>query len=379
MTAFSCPHFEAQRCQSCRWLDVPYSQQLEQKQKHLQQVLAPFAVEQFEPTVTSPLTAFRNKAKMVALGAAHEPILGIVSPTGAAVSLTNCPLYSDSMQQVLQYLEQWIQKAGIPPYRIDKQKGELKYILLTQSQATGEFLLRFVLRSETALPRIQANLEKLITQFPNINAVSANIQPIHMAVLEGEKEIFLTEQKTLDEYFNQVPLKIRPKSFFQTNPSVASKLYKTAQDWTSTLAPKTIWDLFCGVGGFGLHCATPETYLTGIEIEAEAIECAKLSAQQLGLKHINFQALDSRTFALEQGNRPDLIIVNPPRRGIGQVLAEKINAFAPSTILYSSCNAETLAQDLKILAHYKIEKVQLFDMFPHTAHYEVLALLAYKN
>jgi 23S rRNA (uracil747-C5)-methyltransferase len=375
MTALDCPHFQAQRCQSCRWLDKPYEQQIELKQHHLQTILSDFKVEYLKPAITSPLSAFRNKAKMVVLGAAHAPILGIVSPTGESVSLTDCPLYSDTMQAVLQYLEHWIQIAGIPPYRLDKQKGELKYILLTQSQATGDFLLRFVLRSENALPRIQANLDKLLNSFPAIKVVSANIQPIHMAVLEGETEIFLTEQTVLDEYFNNIPLKIRPKSFFQTNPLVAAQLYKTAQEWTSTLTPNTLWDLFCGVGGFGLHCATPHTYLTGIEIEAEAIECAKLSAQQLGLKNINFQALDSGTFAIDQSTPPDLIIVNPPRRGIGQELATKLNEFAPKAILYSSCNAVTLASDLKYLPQYSIQTVQLFDMFPHTAHYEVLCLL----
>lgn len=375
MTALHCPHFSAQRCHSCRWLDIPYEQQIQQKQQHLEQILAPYNVKTYEPVTTSPISALRNKAKMVALGAAHQPLLGIISPQGENVSLVDCPLYPDPMQQVLNYLERWIQKAGIPPYRIDKQKGELKYILLTQSQATGEFLLRFVLRSEMALLRIQANLGYLLTEFPVIKVVSANIQPIHMAVLEGEQEIFLTEATVIEEHFNHVPLKIRPKSFFQTNPFVAAQLYQTAREWTSTLDAKHIWDLFCGVGGFGLHCATPETHLTGIEIEAEAIECAKQSAQALGLKQINFQALDSSTFALRPNNRPDLIIVNPPRRGIGPILAEKINEFAPKAILYSSCNALTLASDLKYLDKYTLEKVQLFDMFPHTAHYEVLCLL----
>ncbi|WP_020560311.1 23S rRNA (uracil(747)-C(5))-methyltransferase RlmC [Thiofilum flexile] len=375
MTALSCPHYQAQRCQSCRWLDLPYPQQIQQKQQHLEQILAPYPVKAYESAITSPIHAFRNKAKMVALGAAHQPLLGIISPQGEHTSLVDCPLYSDTMQEVLNYLEQWIQKAGIPPYRIDKQKGELKYILLTQSQASGEFLLRFVLRSENALARIQTHLDTLLTRFSAIKVVSANIQPIHMAVLEGEHEIFLTEAKVLDEQFNDVPLKIRPKSFFQTNPFVAAQLYQTARTWTRELPVTHVWDLFCGVGGFGLHCATPDTYLTGIEIEAEAIECAKQSAQQLGLKHVTFKTLDSGTFALEQNTPPDLVIVNPPRRGIGQALAQQLNQFAPQAILYSSCNPETLASDLSYLDRYRIEKVQLFDMFPHTAHYEVLCLL----
>ena len=228
MTALHCLHFQAQRCQSCRWLELPYEQQIQQKQQHLEKILAPYHVKAYEPAQNSPLSAFRNKAKMVALGAAHQPLLGIISPQGENVSLVDCPLYSKTMQQLLKYLESWMQKAGIPPYRMDKKKGELKYILLTQSQTTGDFLLRFVLRRETALPRIKANLDKLLTHFPAIKVASANIQPIHMAVLEGEHEIFLTKAKVLDEYFNDVPLKIRPKSFFQTNPIVAAKLYQTA-------------------------------------------------------------------------------------------------------------------------------------------------------
>ncbi len=141
-----------------------------------------------------------------------------------------------------------------------------------------------------------------------------------------------------------------------------------------------MWDLFCGVGGFGLHCATPEMQLTGIEITAEAIACAKQSAQQLGLKHVHFQALDSTQFATGQGNVPELVLVNPPRRGIGKALCDYLSRMAPDYILYSSCNAaQTMAKDIARLPGYRIERVQLFDMFPHTAHYEVLTLLRRKG
>jgi 23S rRNA (uracil747-C5)-methyltransferase len=136
-----------------------------------------------------------------------------------------------------------------------------------------------------------------------------------------------------------------------------------------------MWDLFCGVGGFGLHCATPAMTLTGIEIAPEAIACATRSADMLGLKDVRFQALDSTRFATEQGNVPDLVVVNPPRRGIGQELCDYLSRMAPPFILYSSCNAQTMAKDISLLTGYRILRVQLFDMFPHTAHYEVLTLL----
>ncbi|CCK18001.1 23S rRNA (Uracil-5-)-methyltransferase rumB [Cronobacter universalis NCTC 9529] len=102
---------------------------------------------------------------------------------------------------------------------------------------------------------------------------------------------------------------------------------------------------------------------------------ARASAQALGLRNVYFQALDSTDFANGQQAVPDLVLVNPPRRGIGQALCEYLSRMAPRYIVYSSCNAQTMAKDIRELPGYRIARVQLFDMFPHTAHYEVLTLL----
>lgn len=206
-----------------------------------------------------------------------------------------------------------------------------------------------------------------------------NIQPVHMAILEGEKEIILTEKTFLDESFNKIPLHIRPRGFFQTNPVVASSLYATAGRWVRELNISHLWDMFCGSGGFGLHCADKLTQLTGIEISPEAIECARLSAYELGLEHVEFQALDSTGYALANELVPELVLVNPPRRGIGEALCGYLNKMKPRFILYSSCNAQTMVKDIQQLSHYRIDRVQLFDMFPHTAHYEVLTLLVLQD
>ncbi|CAM4055104.1 23S rRNA (uracil(747)-C(5))-methyltransferase RlmC [Shewanella aquimarina] len=372
-----CAYFDANQCLSCRHIETPLSDQLAAKTATLEALLKDLPVEQWLPPVVGPERGFRNKAKMVVLGAAHEPILGLVSPSGEAVSLCDCSLYPQDMQQLLQRLEAFVRQAGIPPYRVDKAKGELKFILLTRSQVRGEYMLRFVMRSEQAIPRIERELPKLLAEHPEIKVVSVNLQPVHMAILEGEEEIFLTEATRLEEEFNGVPLYIRPKSFFQTHPEVAAKLYLSAREWTGELAPKSIWDLFCGVGGFGLHCASKEVALTGIEIEAEAIACAKMSAETLGLDKVRFTALDSTSFASDSRGeeKPELIIVNPPRRGIGEALCHSLSEFAPKAILYSSCNPKTLAKDLHCISGYRVTKVQLFDMFPHTEHFEVLVML----
>lgn len=371
-----CALYTAGTCRSCQWLDKPYSRQLADKQQDLHDLLSGMTVGEWCEPVTGEERAFRNKAKMVVSGSVERPLLGMLHRDGTPVDLCDCPLYPASFPTVFAVLKTFIARAGLTPYNVARKRGELKYLLLTESQKDGGMMLRFVLRSETKLTQLRAALPWLQQQLPQLKVISANLQPVHMAILEGDTEIPLTDVQRLEEEFNHVPLFIRPQSFFQTNAQVAEKLYATARDWVRECGNiGSMWDLFCGVGGFGLHCATPDMTLTGIEISAEAISCAKESAARLGLRNVEFQALDSTGFATGKGEVPDLVLVNPPRRGIGKTLCDYLSQMAPATVLYSSCNAKTMAADLALLPDYRIERVQLFDMFPHTAHYEVMALL----
>ncbi|MBU9835352.1 23S rRNA (uracil(747)-C(5))-methyltransferase RlmC [Rahnella sp. L72c] len=371
-----CALYTAGTCRSCQWLDKPYVQQLADKQQDLSDLLSALPVDEWCEPVTGAESAFRNKAKMVVSGSVERPLLGMLHRDGTPVDLCDCPLYPASFSAVFPLLKTFIARAGLTPYNVARKRGELKFLLLTESRKDGGIMLRFVLRSDSKLAQLRAALPWLQQQLPQLKVISVNIQPVHMAILEGDTEIALTDVQRLEENFNHVPLFIRPQSFFQTNPVVAEKLYATAREWVRARGDiRSMWDLFCGVGGFGLHCATPQMKLTGIEISAEAIACAKESATRLGLKNVEFQALDSTGFATGKGEVPDLVLVNPPRRGIGKALCEYLSHMAPETLLYSSCNAKTLAQDLTLLPDYRIVRVQLFDMFPHTAHYEVMALL----
>ncbi|MHC0437608.1 23S rRNA (uracil(747)-C(5))-methyltransferase RlmC [Klebsiella aerogenes] len=369
-----CALYDAGRCRSCQWLELPLTQQLADKMANLRELLAGHPAARWLTPVSGPETAFRNKAKMVVSGSVERPLLGMLHRDGTPEDLTDCPLYPPSFEPVFAALKPFIARAGLTPYNVARKRGELKYLLLTESQQGG-MMLRFVLRSAAKLAQLRAALPWLQQQLPQLKVITANIQPVHMAIMEGEQEIFLSDQQALAENFNGVPLWIRPQSFFQTNPTVASQLYATARDWVRALPVNHMWDLFCGVGGFGLHCATPQMRLTGIEIAPEAIACARQSAAQLGLTNLHFQALDSTQFATHEDDIPQLVLVNPPRRGIGAELCDYLSRMAPPYIIYSSCNARTMAADIARLQGYRLERVQLFDMFPHTAHYEVLTLL----
>lgn len=371
-----CALYDADRCRSCQWIKQPIGDQLSAKTADLQNLLADNTIGEWCAPVSGPESAFRNKAKMVVSGSVEKPLLGMLHRDGTPEDLCDCPLYPSSFAPVFAALKPFIARAGLTPYNVTRKRGELKYLLLTESKFDGGMMLRFVLRSDAKLAQLRAALPWLQAQLPQLKVITANIQPVHMAIMEGEREIFLTDQQALAERFNDVPLWIRPQSFFQTNPVVAGRLYATARDWVRQLPVNHMWDLFCGVGGFGLHCATPQMKLTGIEIAPEAITCAKQSAQELGLQNLHFQALDSTQFATAQADVPDLVLVNPPRRGIGKPLCDFLSGMAPRFIVYSSCNAQTMAADIRELSGYHIERVQLFDMFPHTAHYEVLTLLS---
>ncbi|OOF65928.1 23S rRNA (uracil(747)-C(5))-methyltransferase RlmC [Rodentibacter sp. Ppn85] len=383
-----CRHYQAGNCRSCQWLKMPYERQISEKITHLKIQLSHLNCDDLAwlAPFQSQQSAFRNKAKMVVSGSVERPILGILqnpNDPNSAVDLCDCPLYPTHFGTIFPILKDFIGRAGLVPYNVAKKKGELKYILLTESTSTGKLMLRFVLRSGNKLALIGRELAGLITKLPQLEVVSVNLQPLHAAILEGKQEIFLTEQQFLAEHFNDIPFFIRPQGFFQTNPQVAAGLYKTAQQWVKDLPVTKLWDLFCGVGGFGLHCAYglqrekgQGVELTGIEISPSAILAAKMSAQKLALRNVKFQPLDAANFVLNGSEEnPDLVVVNPPRRGIGKAVSEFLNQIRPHFILYSSCNAISMGKDLRCLTHYKPVKIQLFDMFPHTAHYEVLTLL----
>jgi len=369
-----CSFYDADVCRSCSWIDFFYAEQLKQKGELLHDLLSPFNPKEWLNPSLSPLKGFRNKAKMVAIPSRDGVVLGL----SEEVSLIQCPLYDPSMQHVLENTQTWLRSLGIKAYDVRLKKGELKYVLLTRSKHNNSMMLRFVLRSHGAIARLKNGLSELIALCPELKVVTVNIQSVHMAILEGEEEIFLTEQTRLEERLNGIPLFIRPKSFFQTNTDVAAKLYKTASEWVNQTKPNVIWDLFCGVGGFALHCAAPDREIIGIEIESEAIACARDSAVLIGFENLRFEAMDTASFTAVSGKNVDVIIVNPPRRGLGEQLCKWLEKCAPERIIYSSCNATSLARDLVYLPKYSVKKVQLFDMFPHTEHYETLVELIKK-
>lgn len=369
-----CHHFDAGRCRSCSWLGLPYDAQLVDKQRTVEELLAGYRGLDWREPVASAQLGFRNKAKMVVGGTADEPTLGILDPAGGGVDLRDCPLHTPGIRAALPVLAEFVRRARLTPYDVPARRGELKHLLATESP-DGELMARFVLRSQEPVARIRKHLPALREALPALAVASLNLQPEHKAILEGDREILLTEQETLTMRVAGLDLHLRPQSFFQTNTAMAAELYERGRDWVGEVGPATVWDLYCGVGGFALAVAGAGVEVTGIEVSREAVASATLSAAEAGLPRVRFEAGDATAYALAATTPPDLVVVNPPRRGIGCELAGWLEASGVRHVLYSSCNASTLAQDLARMPSLRPVRGQLLDMFPNTAHYEVLTLL----
>lgn len=355
---------------------MPYPRQVADKRARAEQALAAAGLVTWLEPVTGPRQGFRNKAKLVVGGRPGRPTLGILDGHGRGVDLRRCGLYEPAVAQALEPLAGFVADLGLEPYDVSGRSGELKYLIVTAAP-DGRLMVRFVLRSTTRLTRIRRGLGRLRQVLPQLEVVSANLHPEHRAVLEGDTEIVLTRAGYLPFPLPGITLQLSPRSFFQTNTGVAVRLYAQAREWVDELAPADLWDLYCGVGGFALHVAAPGRRVTGYELTGEAITAARRATRRLPsevAREIRFEATDA-TGEATAGPVPELVIVNPPRRGLGAALCARLEASQARHALYSSCNVDTLARDLAAMPSLRPVRGRMFDMFPHTAHQEVLVQL----
>ncbi|TQO24176.1 23S rRNA (uracil(747)-C(5))-methyltransferase RlmC [Paramicrobacterium agarici] len=371
-----CAYFDAGACRSCSLMGSEYASQVSEKEHHCRSLLSAYPDVQWLEPVTSVESEFRNKAKMVVGGSIHAPTLGILARDRSGVDLRECGVLQPGIRAALPAVSRFITAARVAPYDVAARHGELKYVLLTES-ASGGLMLRFVLRSREAVSRIRKHLPDLQRALPRLDVCSINLQPEHKAVIEGEHEIALTSARSLMMPVGDIALRLGARSFFQTNTAVAERMYAQAREWCDAAAPRSVWDLYCGVGGFALHLADGSRDVMGIEVSAEAIESARTSARDAALENVRFTATDAADFAVDQLSEqsPDLVVVNPPRRGIGTELARALERSTVRTVIYSSCNAVSLAKDLQAMPSLVPKQARVLDMFPQTRHYETMVLL----
>jgi len=370
-----CGYFDAGACRSCTRMGEPAARQVAEKDAAARARVGPRPGLVWDPPATGPESGFRTKAKMVVGGTVDAPTLGILDAAHRGVDLRDCGVLSAGLRAAMPAIADFVTTARIDPYDVATRRGEAKHAILTESP-DGELMLRLVLRSRESLPRIRKHLPGLLAALPRLRVVTANLLPVHAALLEGEEELVLTEDDALAYRIADVVLHLGPRAFVQTNTGIAEALYREARAWVDGIAPSRVWDLYCGIGGFALAVAGDDRAVLGIESSRDAVAAATRSAEEAGLAdRVTFAAGDATAMTIAADDRPDLVIVNPPRRGIGAALADAIERSEVPWVLYSSCNPVTLAADLDAMPSLRPVRARLFDMFPQTEHAEVLVLL----
>lgn len=382
-----CHHFDAGECRSCTLLPLPRARQVSEGEDRVRTLLAPHLGAPAEAVWQAPITGaeqgFRARGKMAVTGTAQDPVLGLPGQPETA-DLSDCPLYPVGVEEVLGGVKALIRRAQVPPYDVARRRGEIKNVLVTATP-DRQHGIRLVLRSEKALSRIREHAPTLLAAHPSIVSLSANIHPEHTTQVEGATEIPLAGKGSIPVRTGDVTLFARPRSFLQTHTEVAGELYRQGAAWVADIvaargrsAPR-VWDLYCGLGGFSLHIAraVPVARVTGVEVSTEAIDGAREAAGTAGID-AEFLAEDATAWALGEvaAHGPaDVVVVNPPRRGIGAALAGFLETSGVGDVVYSSCNPRTLATDLAAMPSLRVVAARYVDMFPHTEHAEVIVRL----
>ncbi|MBL7662384.1 methyltransferase domain-containing protein [bacterium] len=388
MTALKdCQHFSSGECRSCGLLNLSYAKQLKVKQEQTLQALAPFINNDTEIESicgAEPAMASRLKTKLAVSGTVENPILGYPQSSGEVIDIKHCPIVDIELNRLATQLRELITAEKLEPYQIHSRSGELKYIILKKSYFYPQVMLRFVLRSKELVRRIRDILPELRNLMRDrgreIQTISVNIQPLPAAIVEGSEEIMLTEEVYLEDRLAQTELLFSPQSFSQVTPQIAEKLYLKASQKLRAVNSSSVLDLFCGVGAFGLVALRHNPQLkqvTAVESTATAVMAANLAANKNALTNYRAEQIVVEDFAeLKSHRHHDTLIVNPPRKGLGEKIAQFVIGQKPKHLLYSSCSLSTLAKDLACLSpEYKLNSVAVFDMFPMTEHFEVLVQL----
>ena len=389
-----CPHAEA--CGGCSYQTLPYREQLELKAAQVKALLTPVLPEgfNFEGIKGSPLEeAYRNKMEF-SFGDGYKdgPLELGMHKRGSfydIVTVGHCRLVHEDIRKILTATLEYFVERGTKYYKKTSHEGYLRHLLVRRGVKTAEIMVVLVTTTqtegnycsgdgETAL--LNGWMEKLLsleTEGNFIGILHTKNDSLADVVRSDETRILFGQDYFYEELLG-LKFKITPFSFFQTNSLGAEVLYETAREYIGETNGRTVYDLYSGTGTIAQILAPVAKHVTGVEIVEEAVEAAKENAALNGLSNCDFIAGDVLKVLDSLTERPDLIVLDPPRDGIHPKALPKIINYGVDRMVYISCKPTSLARDLVVLqaGGYMVEKVCCVDMFPGTSHVETVCLLS---
>jgi len=377
-----CRHYP--HCIGCPFIDLPYPEQLARKRALVGAAFAKFpALNDVEipEVVSSPRRlGYRARVKLVVRKSGGAIATGLYVPQSHRVmDISSCPVHPRRVNQVLEYLKFRAQELGIVPYDERDDSGDLRYVDFRYSFARQEVSVTLVSR-HPVLPEGEKLARALQRKFSFVTGVILNINENRGNVIWGPVNRMLSGRETLLEQVGGLKLVYPAGVFSQSNPHTAQKLYDRVVELAQLTGKENMLDLYCGVGPIALNLAHGARQVWGIDDNEAGIASAKQNARRNGVGNCRFFAGDAAGKIQElrgQLAALDLVVVNPPRKGLqGAALAALLELGAPR-LIYVSCETVSLARDLEklVAAGYRIRSLQPFDMFPQTAEVENVALL----
>lgn len=373
----------ADKCGGCQWQHISYEYQLEAKHNQVIQALeriGGFVQPPVDPVLAAPSAlGYRNKSTYPVGRSATGVLQAGYYQKGShhLVNLNQCPVQDARLNPILAKVKEDIQTQRWQVYNETSHTGQIRHLSLRIGRRTGEMLLTLVVK-DWNLPGIDQQAEKWLKDFPGLVGVSLNRNGTRTNAIFGDETRCVAGIPDLKEEFAGLKFQIRPNTFFQVYTESAEALLEVIESELNLQGDEVLVDAYCGIGTLTLPLAKKVRNITGLEVQAEAVEQAILNAENNGINNVTFQVGAVEKLLPEMDILPDIVLLDPPRKGCDRQVIESLLRSQPQRIVYVSCKVATLARDLKLLCEngmYIITRIQPADLFPQTAHVEAVAFL----
>ncbi|WP_057876925.1 23S rRNA (uracil(1939)-C(5))-methyltransferase RlmD [Liquorilactobacillus aquaticus] len=361
-----------------------YEAQLEFKRNQISELLKKVHLENIKVAPTIGMNEpyhYRNKAQVPVRLVNGKIETGFFKKNSHVfVPLEDFLIQDKRIDEVIKEVRDILREFNIEAYDERKHSGVIRHIMVRRGYYTHEVMVVLVTRSKR-LPMQKQIVEAIQKKCPDVCSIIQNVNQASTNVILGKQNKLLAGRKQIKDQLNGITFNISPQSFYQVNPVQTERLYQAVAEGTNLTGKETVIDAYCGIGTISLTLATKAAKVYGVEIVPEAVVDAKLNAAANGIENTQFETGTAEEWMQkweEQGIKPDVLVVDPPRKGLAESLIESAVKMNPDKIVYVSCNPATLVRDLQLFLGkgYTIEQpIQPVDQFPQTTHVESVALL----
>lgn len=375
------------RCGGCNMRHIEYEETLIMKRNSVQALVNKTLKNKVQVKNTigmeNPLH-YRNKAQYpIGMNKENKPVIGVFARRShEIIPINNCLIQKPISEQIAKFILEYITKNNISVYDEKSGKGIFRHLVIKVGVKTNEVMCILVINAHS-FKNENKLVEELVKNFPNIKTIVKNINTKNTNVIMGKENIVLYGDGYIKDILGDYTFKISPQSFYQVNPLQAEKLYNLGVEAAKITKNDIVFDLYCGIGTISLFMAKYAKKVYGVEIVEQAIKDAKENAKTNNIENTEFIAGDTEIVLDDLINNkkiiPDVVMVDPPRKGLDNRTIENINKIKPNRVIYISCNPATLIRDLaKFEENYEIKSIQPVDMFPFSSHVECVSVLQLK-